>query len=345
MYELLRPLLFRVDPETAHGLVMSMASPVLKSPVGKVFRSKYTVDAPELRRTVWGIDFPNPIGLAAGFDKNAEYVSGLAELGFGFIEIGTVTGEAQAGNPRPRLFRLPADEALLNRMGFNNLGSEAVERILERTRFDGILGINIGKTKIVPLEEADADYEKSFRRLYRFATYFVVNVSSPNTPGLRELQNKEPLTRLLDRLQNVNEELSSGGARKPLLVKIAPDLEDAQIDDVLEVVDGCRLDGVVATNTTLERGNLRTAGQQDLGPGGISGAPLRTRSRDVVSHIRAVSPQLPIVGVGGIFDPEDARAMFEAGATLVQVWTGFIYRGPSIARDINRGLLAAYSSA
>lgn len=338
-YALARPVLFRLDAEHAHGLVMRAANPFLDSPLGDSVARSLVTHHPRLHRRVFGLDFPNPVGLAAGFDKNARYVRALSRLGFGHIEIGTVTGEGQPGNPRPRLFRLPHDEALLNRMGFNNAGSAAVERTLDQSPFEGILGVNIGKTKSVPLDEAPFDYEKSFRRLHRFASYFVVNVSSPNTPGLRELQDKEPLTRLLEHLQDVNEELASRGSRRPLLVKIAPDLEDAQIEDVMEVVQRCRLDGIVATNTTIDRGSLSTRRVEELGSGGISGRPVRSRARDIVRFIRRGAPDLPIIGVGGVFDAADAAAMMEAGADLVQVWTGFVYRGPTIVHDINAGLL------
>ncbi len=335
LYAAARPALFQLDAETAHGLVMGLADPLLRGPVGDTIEAHLAVHHPSLAVRLWDLDFPNPVGLAAGFDKNAQYVESLSRLGFGHIEIGTVTGEGQPGNPRPRLFRLPDDEALLNRMGFNNAGSAAVERTLEHTEFRGILGVNIGKTKTVPLEDAPSDYEKSLRRLHRFADYLVVNVSSPNTPGLRELQNKEPLTRLLDHLQNLNDAL---GRRRPLLVKIAPDLGPAQLEDALDVVSSCRLDGIVATNTSIERGDLRTRGQRELGPGGVSGRPVRSRARSIVSMIRDHSPDLPIVGVGGIFDAADAASMLAAGANLVQVWSGFVYRGPTIVRDINAGL-------
>lgn len=339
-YDLFRPLLFRFDPETIHKTAMTVADATLGTRLGRLATPLFEVSDARLTTRAFGIDFPSPVGLAAGFDKNAEHVIALSRLGFGHIEIGTVTGRAQPGNDRPRLFRLTADRALLNRMGFNNQGSEAVERRLSRLRYPGILGVNIGKTKVVPLAEATDDYETSFRRLWPFASYFVVNVSSPNTPGLRDLQSKEPLTRLLRHLQTVNEELG-GDERRPLLVKIAPDLTHSQLDDVMDVVQSCRLDGVVATNTTIARSGLQSRGQDELGPGGVSGRPLTDRSREIVRYIRGYSPELPIIGVGGIFDATDALQMLAAGATLIQVWTGFIYRGPTIVRDINRGLLAA----
>jgi dihydroorotate dehydrogenase len=345
VYDLVRPILFQFDAETIHRAVMSAADIALAGPVRAALRPYYTVDDPRLRTRVFGIDFPNPVGLAAGFDKNAEHVRALQTFGFGHIEIGTVTGEGQPGNDRPRLFRLPDDEGLLNRMGFNNQGSAIVSKRLEARPPGGILGVNIGKTKKVALEDAVADYEKSFRSLYSHASYFVVNVSSPNTPGLRELQSKEPLLELLCHLQEVNHELGGVLGPKPLLVKIAPDLTYTQILDVLEVIEERDLDGIVATNTTIERDTLKTPGQQDLGSGGVSGRPLTDHSLEVVRYIHRQAPELPIVGVGGIFDATDALAMIAAGASLVQVWTGFIYRGPGIVRDINRGLLEACNNS
>lgn len=302
------------------------------------------VHTPELEQTMWGLKFDNPVGLAAGFDKNAEHFNELAALGFGYVEIGTVTGEGQAGNERPRMFRLPDDSGLLNRMGFNNHGSSVVAARLGKKRIEPLLGVNIGKTKVVPLDEAPADYEKSFRRLFDFARYFVVNVSSPNTPGLRELQNKEPLTRLLGHLQNINAEMAAQKSvhRRPILLKIAPDITDGQLDDILEVIEACDIDGIIATNTTIERDDLRTRGQQDLGPGGVSGRPVRQRSVELIKRIYTLTDgKLPIIGVGGIFTAEDALETIRAGASLVQVWTGFIYEGPSAIRRINRGLTRA----
>lgn len=340
-YELAKPLLFQFDPEEIHGLVMSMADTFLDGPLGDSLRPYFHVYNPRLRVRLFGLDFPNPVGLAAGFDKNAQHVRALDTFGFGHIEIGTVTGEGQPGNDRPRLFRLAEDEALLNRMGFNNAGSAVAERQLDKLDYDGILGVNIGKTKVVPNDEAVADYEKSFRRLWRHASYFVVNVSSPNTPGLRDLQSKGPLLELLGRLVDVNHELAENAGAKPtpLLVKIAPDLTEGQIADVLEVIDERGLDGIVATNTTISRHGLRTENVDALGNGGVSGRPVTERSREVVSFIHGERPDLPIVGVGGVFTADDAAAMLQAGASLVQVWTGFIYHGPTIVRDINLGLL------
>jgi dihydroorotate dehydrogenase len=281
------------------------------------------------------------VGLGAGFDKNAKCVNPLASFGFGFIEIGTVTGQAQSGNERPRLFRLPDDEALLNRMGFNNEGSEEVARRLRTQEIEPVLGVNIGKTKTVPLEEADRDYELSFRRLYDPARYFVVNVSSPNTPGLRDLQKYEPLSNLLGHLSALNETLAERreDVPKPLLLKISPDLSDSELDAVLKVVDERGVDGIIATNTTVEREGLETESHRDLGPGGISGRPLRDESLDFIRRIYSKTDgELPIVGVGGIFSAEDALDAIRAGASLVQIWTGFVYEGPSLPGRINEGL-------
>ena len=330
-----------MDPERVHGVAMGAADATLGSPLGRLAESHFTVDDPRLRVRAFGLDFPNPVGLAAGFDKNARHMLALSRLGFGHIEVGTITGEPQSGNPRPRLFRLRQDEAILNRMGFNNDGSQAIAARLARRRARCIVGANIGKTKVVPADEAVADYEKSYRRVWPHVDYIVVNVSSPNTPGLRDLQSRGPLMQILGRLQSVNAELADQGqsARKPLLVKIAPDLTFSAIDEVLDVVEECGIDGVVATNTTISREGLVTRHVDELGSGGVSGAPVRTRALEVVSHIHEKSPMTAVIGVGGVFTAADAHALLSAGATLVQVWTGFVYEGPSIVRRINRGLL------
>jgi len=345
MYRLLRPLLFRFDAETIHRFAMralriGLAPSVLRSLVRRI----YLRTAPELRQTLWGLEFPNPVGLAAGFDKNVECVNQLASFGFGFIEGGTITGKRQEGNPRPRMFRLPDDEALLNRMGFNNHGSEEVGRRLEETDIEPLLGMNIGKSKVVPLEEAASDYEVSFRRLFDAARYFVVNVSSPNTPGLRDLQKYEPLADLLGHLTDLNRQLADErrSEPRPLLVKLSPDLTDSELDAALRVVDECGIDGIIASNTTVRRDHLRSENQRDLGPGGISGRPLRKRSLEVIRRVyRETGGEVPIIGVGGIFSADDALAAIRAGASLVQVWTGFVYDGPALPRRINDGLVEA----
>ncbi|HVH12404.1 MAG TPA: quinone-dependent dihydroorotate dehydrogenase, partial [Longimicrobium sp.] len=290
----------------------------------------------------FGIRFPNPVGLAAGFDKGGAWFNALGALGFGAIEIGTVTALGQPGNPRPRLFRLPADRALLNRMGFNNPGAEAVAARLERTKIEPVLGINIGKSKAAPLEEAAADYLRSLELLERYAAYLVVNVSSPNTPGLRQLQDAAPLRELLRALRARAGELAAarGASPKPILLKIAPDLTDPQVEEAAGIAVEEGMAGLIATNTTVSRDGLQTPDVDALGAGGISGAPVHRRATEVVARAwQATGGRLPIVGVGGIFGPDEAWAMVRAGASLVQVWTGFIYRGPGIARDINRGLL------
>ncbi|QDG49903.1 quinone-dependent dihydroorotate dehydrogenase [Persicimonas caeni] len=340
--KVVRPILFRFDPESVHHFVMKWLRVALGlSFVRAIVKRWCCVHTSSLEQTMWGLEFDNPVGLAAGFDKNAEHFNELASLGFGYVEIGTVTGEGQVGNERPRMFRLPEDRGLLNRMGFNNHGSSVVAARLAKKRIEPLLGVNIGKTKVVPLDEAPADYEKSFRRLFDFARYFVVNVSSPNTPGLRELQNKEPLTELLAHLQRINAEMAAqkSVARRPILLKIAPDITDGQLDDILEVIDACDIDGIIATNTTIERDDLHTPGQDELGPGGVSGRPVRQRSVELIRRIYTLTEgRLPIIGVGGIFTAEDALETIRAGASLVQVWTGFIYEGPSAIRRINRGL-------
>lgn len=353
MYSWLRTPLFLLNPELAHELAMKSLSASLSSKATwEATREMLFLGAPEqpeLGAHVFGLDFPNRVGLAAGFDKNAEYLRPLAALGFGFIEIGTVTGLPQPGNPRPRLFRLPKDEALLNRMGFNNDGAEAVARRLDATlaRWDGprpLLGINIGKTKVVPLDEAASDYVLSLRHLHSFADYLVVNVSSPNTPGLRELQEKEPLGRLLGEIQEENHSQSSklGVPPKPLLLKIAPDLERGALEDIVEVATQCNLAGLIATNTTISREYLKTD-TAELGSGGVSGRPLVQRSREIVRELRGMT-DLPIIGVGGIFKPEDSLAMFDAGAELCQVWTGFIYEGPRmVKRLVQAGSVRLYT--
>ncbi len=341
MYSLAKKLLFRIDAETAHGLTMKALDVGMRGSALAAMKGRTTVEDPSLRVNAFGLDFPNPVGLAAGFDKNAEHVDALFGFGFGHIEIGTVTGEGQQGNPKPRLFRLPNDRALLNRMGFNNQGASAVAERLARHRPEGILGINLGKTKVVPNDEAHLDYEKSFRLLYDFGDYFVVNVSSPNTPGLRDLQERGPLLALLEHLQELNVQLAQerGTQPRPLLLKISPDLTDTAVVEVVEVVERASLSGIIATNTTISREGLISLGLEGLGAGGISGAPVAARRCDVVRLIRRHT-KLPIIGVGGIFNADDAKDTLNAGANLVQVWTGFVYEGPKIVQRINQGLAA-----
>lgn len=339
MYSIIRNILFRIDAEKVHYMVMNTMNRAYSiAPVRGILRSVFVSKKRGLERTLWGITFPNPVGLAAGFDKDAKFTDALACLGFGFIEIGTLTPRPQCGNPKPRLFRLPADQALINRMGFNNDGvAAAVERLRKRNE-KVIIGGNIGKNKDTPNEDATGDYEKCFLALYDVVDYFVVNVSSPNTPGLRALQDKEPLSQLLGRLQNMNREK---GGKKPLLLKIAPDLTNEQLDDIIDIVRITGIDGVVSSNTTISREGLNTPKEtvDSLGAGGLSGAPLRNRATEVIRYLHVNSKgAFPIIASGGIFTAEDAREKLSAGASLVQVYTGFIYEGPGIARNICEGL-------
>lgn len=285
---------------------------------------------------MFGIRFPNPVGLAAGFDKDAKLFKPLSNFGFGFIEIGTVTPKPQSGNPKKRLFRLKSDQAIINRMGFNNEGVDAAVQRLKRNK-DLIVGGNIGKNKITPNEEATADYVHCFDALFDYVDYFVVNVSSPNTPNLRDLQEKGPLTALLNTLQDRNAKKS---VRKPILLKIAPDLSDNQLLDIIDIVRTTQIDGLIATNTTLSREGLSSEPQLCAQQGGLSGKPLSKRSTEVIRFLHQHSDgKIPIVGVGGIHSPEDAMEKLEAGASLVQLYTGFIYEGPAAVKRINKTLL------
>ncbi len=311
--------------------------------INYMVRYFYLVKHPSLERKVFGLTFDNPVGLAAGFDKDASMIDGLSNFGFGFIEIGTVTPEPQPGNPKPRLFRLPEDKALINRMGFNNHGvAEMVDR-LKRRRTKLIIGGNIGKNKLTPNEQAVDDYIKCLNSLYDYVDYFVVNVSSPNTPDLRQLQEKEPLKRLLSDLQD---EIVKHPQKKPLLLKIAPDLTDTQLDDIIEILNQLKLDGIVATNTTTKRDQLSLSAReiQRIGDGGLSGEPLEARSNEVIRYLKnKLSDHIPIIGVGGIMDEADVMRKLEAGASLVQLYTGFIYEGPGIVKKINQALVQKIS--
>ncbi|GAB2547936.1 quinone-dependent dihydroorotate dehydrogenase [Rufibacter soli] len=304
-----------------------------------ISRSLFQVTDQRLERNVFGLTFPNPVGLAAGFDKDARMIDEFAELGFGFIEIGTLTPKAQEGNPKPRLFRLPQDGAIINRMGFNNEGvDKAVERLRAR-KSNVIVGGNIGKNKVTPNEQALQDYLYCFDALYDVVDYFVVNVSSPNTPDLRALQEKEPLLDLLSNLQHRNQ---GKPKPKPLLLKIAPDLNQAQLDDIVEIAVQTQLSGVIATNTTISRAGLTTSSERitQMGAGGLSGKPLTHPSTEVVRYLRQQLPEsVRLVGVGGIMTPQDALDKLSAGADLVQLYTGFIYEGPGLIKQINQRLL------
>jgi dihydroorotate dehydrogenase len=323
-----------------------MLSAAMKlAPLRSAARRALYVDDPRLNVRCFGIDFPNPVGLAAGFDKDARWPNELDALGFGFIEVGTLTSQPQPGNPKPRVFRLPADRALVNRIGFDNRGAAAAAARLSKRPIRPIVGINIGRTKVVSNEDAVGDYLASFDLLYEHARYITVNISSPNTPGLRALQESEPLIRLLGALALRGRELATaaGSAPKPILVKIAPDLSDTQIAQIVEIVRQTEIAGVIATNTTIARAGLVTTAERvgSIGAGGLSGAPLTARCRRIVAGIyRLTRGEIPIVGVGGIMNGEDAWQMLRAGASLVQVYTGFVYGGPSFVASINRHLLA-----
>lgn len=340
MYKLLiRPILFLFDPEKVHHFTFNIlrikgSIPGFKSLVSLFF--SYT--NPKLERTLFGITFKNPVGLAAGFDKDAKLIDELSTFGFGFIEIGTLTPKAQPGNDKPRLFRLPQDQAIINRMGFNNGGvAEAVERLKKRSS-SVIVGGNIGKNKITPNENAFDDYALCFEALYEHVDYFVINVSSPNTPGLRELQEKEPLRKLLSYVKGLSE---AKAAPKPILLKIAPDLTASQLDDVIEILKETKTDGIIATNTTISREGLVTSVEavQKIGAGGLSGKPLTKRSTEVISYLRKqLGTNYPIIAVGGIMSPQDAIDKLQAGADLIQLYTGFIYEGPSIVKRINKAI-------
>lgn len=335
---LLRPVLFLLNPEIIHDLVYTFVLFLQKLTwVSRILQKFYTLHEPSLQKTVMGLPFNNPVGIAAGFDKNGALVDGLACFGFGFVEIGTVTPEPQPGNPKPRLFRLPKDQALINRMGFNNPGMDKVAGCLRKRKTGIIVGGNIGKNKVTPNPQAENDYLKCFDTLYDQVDYFVVNVSSPNTPGLRELQEKGPLEKLLASLMKLN--IRKG--MKPVLLKIAPDLSLEQLDEIIGVVIKTRLAGVVAANTTLSREGLNSEDYviKAAGEGGLSGKPLFSRALDMVKYLREkLGPGFEIIGAGGIMSPENASRMMEAGADLVEVYTGFIYNGPSFAKDINRYL-------
>ena len=344
MYKaLLKPLFFRLDAERAHHLVFDNLKRAHRLPgTAALLRQLYDFQHPSLEREVFGLRFQNPVGLAAGFDKNADLTDELAALGFGFVEIGTVTPRPQPGNPQPRLFRLPQDEALVNRMGFNNVGATAAAaRLRLRRNAQLIIGGNIGKNKDTPNELAAQDYVACVEALHEVVDYFVVNVSSPNTPNLRQLQEREPLIHLLQVIQERNITLPKP---RPLLLKIAPDLTDTQLDDILLIARETQLSGLVATNTTISRTGLRTAANQveAVGAGGLSGQPLRRRATEVIRYLHQHSGgTLPIIGVGGIHSADDAREKLAAGAALVQLYSGFIYEGPSLVKRINQSLVTS----
>jgi dihydroorotate dehydrogenase len=326
----IKPILFSIDPEQVHHLALASLKTI--SRLSWLLSLIPRFSDQRLAREVFGIRFPNPIGLAAGFDKNGVALPAWEALGFGFVEIGTITAQGQPGNPVPRIFRIPEMEALINRLGFNNEGAERIavrlERLRQSSRWPKIpVGINIGKTKVVPLEDATADYLESFRRFQGIGDYFVLNVSSPNTPGLRKLQEKGAISGLFQAIQQQNQ-------GKPLLVKIAPDLTREQIDDILALAKEHQLAGIIATNTTTDQ---QTIPEEKRQLGGLSGGPLRVRSLEILRHIRKQS-SLPVISVGGIMNADDARERFDAGAELVQLYTGFVYRGPSLVREVGESL-------
>ena len=336
MYKLLiRPILFWFDPEEVHHFSFSFIKFISKIPfVSNILKSIYEVKDNRLEREVFGLKFKNPVGLAAGFDKDAKCYQELSNFGFGFIEIGTLTPKPQDGNPKKRLFRLKSDSAIINRMGFNNGGVNAAVLRLQQNK--GVLiGGNIGKNKFTPNEDATSDYLICFETLFDYVDYFVVNVSSPNTPNLRELQEKEPLTKLLQTLQNKNNKKSKA---KPILLKIAPDLTNEQLLDIIEIVNETKIAGVIATNTTVSRDNLQSENKTEIG--GLSGKPLTNRSTEVIRFLSEKSIKVfPIIGVGGIHSAEDALEKLEAGASLIQLYSGFIYEGPNLVTEINKAIL------
>ncbi|CAI8170106.1 MAG: Dihydroorotate dehydrogenase (quinone) [Cryomorphaceae bacterium] len=338
MYKgLIRPLLFLMNAEQAHHFTFKTLKVLFQIPGVKAITSLFFGSLKGREKQVMGLHFKNPVGLAAGFDKDAKLYNELSAFGFGFIEVGTLTPEPQDGNPKPRLFRIVEDEAVINRMGFNNGGLDAAALRLAKKKTDIIIGGNIGKNKVTPNDVATSDYIKGVEALHDVVDYFVVNVSSPNTPNLRELQEKEPLKALLKEVKAKNEELGA----KPLMLKIAPDLTNGQLDDIVGIVNELKLSGIVATNTTISRAGLKASQEKvaAMGAGGLSGKILRERSTEVVRYLRnKLSEDIAIVAVGGIFTGKDAKEKLDAGADLVQVWTGFLYEGPAMVRRMLRSL-------
>lgn len=350
MYTLIKRLLFCLDAEQAHTFAMKCLSYLSKVPILATLTKKcFSYNHPTLPCTIWGINFKNRVGLAAGFDKNADYIYPLSLLGFGFIEIGTVTPLAQAGNTKPRLFRLIEDEAIINRMGFNNKGMDYVAHQLKQVREQHsnlpVIGVNMGKNKQTPNELAVNDYLQVLQKLYDYGDYFVVNISSPNTPGLRSLQHKDALINILAPLQKW---INHQPTQKPLLLKIAPDLSHDEVKDIIEVVQQVAISGIITSNTTISRTNLSTKGSQQakqMGDGGLSGAPLLQASNQMLQFVHQHQwSDMPIVGSGGIIQADDALQKLQLGASLVQVWTGFVYSGPSLIKNINKLVAKHYSA-
>ncbi|MEO8670042.1 MAG: quinone-dependent dihydroorotate dehydrogenase [Tahibacter sp.] len=330
MYQLARPLLFCLDAEKAHDLGLLAMEAAYRTGLNPLLATKPAA----LPTRVFDIDFPNPVGLAAGLDKNAAHVDALAALGFGFVEVGTTTPRAQSGNPKPRMFRLPEHDAIINRLGFNNAGVDALVKNAERARFSGVLGINIGKNKDTPNERAVDDYLHCLERVYARATYITVNISSPNTQGLRDLQEEETLKRFVSILRNRQEQLATQhGARKPMLLKIAPDLTETELDAIAEVLLVTRIDGLICTNTTIDRSGIAGHRHADEA-GGLSGRPVFDRSTSVLRGMHArIGQRIPLIGVGGILSGSDAQTKREAGASLIQIYSGMVYRGPALIGD------------
>lgn len=341
MYKsIFRPVLFRFSPESVHHFVVISLKLLFRIPgAGRIINKLTQVNHPLLEKEVFGLKFKNPVGIAAGFDKQAELYNELSNFGFGFIEIGTVTPKGQPGNPKPRLFRLPPDKALINRMGFNNGGVNNAVKNLKKRKTHVVVGGNIGKNTLTPNSEAINDYVFCFEELFDFVDYFVVNVSCPNITDLHELQDQDSLVKILGKIQEINHTKIQP---KPVLLKVSPDLNNKQLDEVIEIVRLTGIDGVVATNTTVSRQNLQTDDVRikEIANGGLSGKPISDRSTEVIRYLAEKSGKaFPIIGVGGIFTPEDAIEKLNAGADLVQVYTGFIYEGPFIAKKINKALI------
>jgi len=342
MYKLIiRPLLFKLSPERVHHLIITLVKFGFKIPgIKPLITACYSVKHPKLKREVCGLAFQNPVGLAAGFDKNADFYHEFAAFGFSHIEVGTVTPKGQPGNPKPRSFRIPKDKGLINRMGFNNNGAQACQRKLaQRNTANMLIGGNIGKNTLTPNEEALNDYTYVFKALYNHVDYFVVNLSCPNIKDLRKLQDQDSTIAILKEIMRIREDKTT---KRPIFLKISPDLSNEQLDGVLETVKLTGIDGIVATNTTVSRADLNTS--QDkiarIGDGGLSGAPLRKRSTEIIRYLaEKTENKLPIIGVGGIMTKEDAIEKLKAGASLIQVYSGFIYEGPGLVKRINKALL------
>lgn len=331
MYSLLRPFLFRLDPEKAHDLTLGALKRFHQLGLTRTLASR----VPQAPKTVMGLTFPNPVGLAAGMDKNGEYIDTLTSLGFGFIEIGTITPRPQKGNPKPRVFRLPKSQSIINRLGFNNIGVDALIENLKNSKYKGILGINIGKNFDTPLDQAFEDYLFCFKRVYPYASYVAINISSPNTKGLRDLQGGENLHRLLEHLKKVQKELSHQYEKYvPLVVKVAPDLTEEEIQNMASILLQHEVEGLIATNTTVSRNEIASDPLSKEG-GGLSGAPLKVRSTEIIrSFAQALQGKIPIIGVGGVMNGKDAHEKISAGADLIQIYTGFVYKGPKLIREI-----------